>query len=106
MKAPKHSSQQAAALRWAFAQRTERPADHHILCTLAWLVSPGTFIAAPGVRCIVEITARDRKTVMDSLARLTAGGLIEVAAKTGKTRQMNAYRLAVENGERVSVGDA
>lgn len=83
------------AITWAFAQRTERPADHHVLLVLANMVAKGTDTAFPSTAAISEATGLDRKMILASLARLDRVLIEDTGLRVGKTQQVKVWRLAI-----------
>jgi len=85
------------ALAWASKIRVERPADKLILLAYADRHNEETGCAYPSIAWLSEFSSLDRKTVIASVARLEAGGLLsETAERAGRTGQVKVYRVNVE----------
>lgn len=89
------------ALGWASEQKPGRVADKMVLIALADRHSMESGVAYPSVAWLAEFACVDRKTVIASLSRLEAAGLIEdTGLRVGKTKQIKAYRLALNSPEK------
>lgn len=89
------------ALGWASKQKPGRVADKMVLIALADRHSEETGIAYPSIAWLAEFACLDRKTVVASLARLEAAGLIaDSGQRMGKTKQIKAYTLSLKDTEK------
>lgn len=87
------------ALAWASGQKCEKAADKLILLALAERHNTETRIAYPSIAWLVEFSSLDRKTVLKSLARLQAKGLIiDSGDRMGATGRVKAWMLAHDGG--------
>lgn len=85
------------ALAWAAKRKVDRAADKLILLALAERHNEEADVAYPSVAWLCEFSSLDRKTVIASLSRLEASGLIsDSGERFGKTNQVKAYRLHIE----------
>jgi hypothetical protein len=84
------------ALAWAAKCKVGKAADKLVLLGLADRHNPETNTAYPSVAWLADFSSLNRKTVITSLDRLEALGLIsDSGERAGKTRQVKAYRLAI-----------
>lgn len=85
------------ALAWASKQRPGRASDKLILIALADRHNEDSNIAYPSIAWLCEFSDLNRKTVIASLQRLEAAGLIaDSGQRVGKSKQIKAYSLAIE----------
>lgn len=86
------------ALAWASGQKCEKAADKLILLALAERHNTETRMAYPSTAWLVEFSSLDRKTVLKSLSRLQAQGLIiDSGNRVGATGGVKAWRLAYDS---------
>lgn len=89
------------ALGWAAKQRPGKIADKLVLIALADRHNEEEDIAWPSVAWLCEFTGADRKTIIASLDRLEALGLIaDTGKRFGKTKQVKGYSLAINGAEK------
>lgn len=92
------------ALAWASTLRVPRASDKLVLLALADRHNPENDLAYPSIAWLCEFSSLDRKTVVASLDRLEAAGLIVDSGKrVGKTKQIKAYSLALNSSEKGTV---
>jgi DNA-binding transcriptional regulator YhcF (GntR family) len=85
------------ALSWAAKQKVGKAADKLILLALAERHNPESGVAYPSVAWLAEFGSLNRKTVIASLDRLEAAGMIaDSGQRMGKTLQIKAYNLNIE----------
>lgn len=90
-----------AALGWASQQRLKRVTDKMVLIALADRHSEEENACWPSVAWLADFCCIDRKTVIAALDRLETDGLIiDSGLRTGKTRQVKVYRLALNSTEK------
>lgn len=86
-----------AALAWASKQNVGRASDKLILLAYADRHNEETGCAYPSVAALCEFSCLDRKTVIASVARLEALGLLtETGDRAGNTKQIKVYRVNIE----------
>lgn len=87
-----------AALGWASQQRMKRVADKMVLIALADRHNEEDDASWPSIAWLADFCCIDRKTVITSLDRLeTEGLIIDTGLRTGKTKQIKVYRLALNS---------
>lgn len=85
------------ALAWASKQRPGRAPDKLVLIALADRHNEESGLAYPSIAWLCEFSDLNRKTVIASLQRLEALGLIaDSGQRVGKSRQIKAYALHLE----------
>lgn len=81
------------AICWAFNQKLERSSAKFVLVCLANYANE-SFEAYPSTETLSELTAMDRKTVIDRLDDLCITGLIrDTGRRVGLTKQVKVYQL-------------
>ena len=89
------------ALGWASKQKPGRVADKMVLIALADRHSEESGVSYPSVAWLAEFSCLDRKTVVASLGRLEAAGMIsDSGLRVGKTKQIKAYVLNLNSTEK------
>lgn len=84
------------ALAWAGKQRLKRAADKLVLIALADRHNDESGLSYPSVAWLAEFSCLDRKTVIASIDRLEALGLVsDSGQRVGKTGQVKAYNLNI-----------
>lgn len=85
-----------AALAWASKQNVGRASDKLILLAYADRHNEETGSAYPSVAALCEFSCLDRKTVIASVGRLEALGLLtETGERAGNTKQIKVYRVNI-----------
>lgn len=93
-----------AALAWASSLRVTRASDKLVLLALADRHNPENELAYPSLAWLCEFSSLDRKTVVAALDRLEGAGLIaDSKVRVGKTKQIKAYRLSLNDAEKGTV---
>lgn len=88
------------ALAWATSSKVARSADKLVLMGLADRHNTEHELAYPSLAWICEFSSLDRKTVVTALDRLEVSGFIaDSGQRVGKTKQVKAYRLNINNPE-------
>ncbi len=86
------------ALAWAAKQRPGSSSRKLILLALAECASRGEAECWPSIDALCEFSALNRKTVINALRELEAGGYIaDTGKRLGATRQIPVYRLSLES---------
>jgi hypothetical protein len=89
------------ALGWAAGSRVKRASDKLVLLGLADRHHTDSGTSYPSLAWLCEFSSLDRKTVISSLARLEADGLISDSGhRVGKTKQIKAYLLNLNGSEK------
>lgn len=92
------------ALGWAASQKVQRAADKLVLIGLADRHNSEHEAAFPSLAWLCEFSSLDRKTVVTSLGRLEAAGLIaDTGLRFGKTKQIKGYSLNLNSSEKGTV---
>ena len=86
------------ALGWASKQKPGRVADKMVLIALADRHNEESDLSYPSIAWLADFSCLDRKTVVASLGRLEAAGLIsDSGVRFGKTKQVKGYRLSLNS---------
>jgi len=89
------------ALGWASKQKPGRVADKMVLIALADRHNEESDVSYPSVAWLADFSCLDRKTVVAALNRLESAGLIsDSGQRVGKTKQVKAYSLAINDTEK------
>lgn len=92
------------ALAWAAKVRTKHSTDKLVLLGLAENASRDAGEAWPSIASLCEFGSLNRKTVIASLDRLIAAGLIaETGECKGRTAQVKVYRLNLSNSPEIGI---
>lgn len=85
------------AVAWAFKQPIRSASMKFVLIALAECAHYKTGLIYPSLAHLGEIAPLDRKTIIAQIDLLLAHGyLIDTGERTGKTKQIKVYRLAIE----------
>jgi len=85
-----------AALAWASKQNVGRASDKLILLAYADRHNEETGCAYPSIAALCEFSCLDRKTVIASVGRLEALGLLtETGDRVGNTKQIKVYSVNI-----------
>jgi hypothetical protein len=92
------------ALAWASLLRVTRASDKLVLLALADRHNTEHDLSYPSLAWLCDFSSLDRKTVVSSLDRLEAAGHIsDSGTRVGKTKQIKAYRLNLNDAEKGTV---
>lgn len=92
------------ALAWASLLRVTRASDKLVLLALADRHNTEHELSYPSLAWLCDFSSLDRKTVVASLDRLEAAGHItDSGTRVGKTKQIKAYRLNLNDAEKGTV---
>ncbi|MDQ0084562.1 biotin operon repressor [Variovorax boronicumulans] len=92
--APSPSTANTKAFGWALRQPLEKSSTKFLLVAMAFIAGDSGRCSA-SVQELADKTSQDRKTVLESLKRLTDAGLIvDTGERSGATKSVAVYQMA------------